>query len=126
MQNQSYCRHPYYFKPIKDRTKILKADDIKWLMQWFFQTSHLMVNYKSNTSSKMQAINIFGFKFTRSRVEEPVHSILKDDLACEIQSDSDAESRKRNSSEAALETSERKPEKKIYIKCSYGKQFLNE
>ena len=85
-----------------------------------------MVHYKANTSSKMQAINIFGFKFTRSRVEESVHSILKDDLACEIQSDSDAESRKRNSSEAALETSERKPEKKIYIKCSYGKQFLNE
>ena len=64
----------------------------------------------------MQAINIFGFKFTRSRVEEPVHSILKDDLACEIQSDSDAESHKRNSSEAALETSERKPTKQIYIK----------
>ena len=74
----------------------------------------------------MQAINIFGLKFTRSRVEEPVQPISKDDLADEIQSDSDAESRKRNSSEAALETSERKPEKKIYIKCSYGKQFLNE
>jgi len=50
----------------------------------------------------MQAINIFGLKFTRSRVEEPVQPISKDDLADEIQSDSYAESRKRNSSEAAL------------------------
>ena len=125
MQNQSYCRHPYYFKPIKDRTKILKADDIKWLMQWFFQTSHLMVNYKSNTSSKMQVINIFGFKFTRSRVEEPVHSILKDDLACEIQSDSDAESRKRNSSEAALKTSERKPAKRYILNIATENNFFN-
>ena len=64
----------------------------------------------------MQAINIFGLKFTRSRVEEPVQPISKDDLADEIQSDSYAESRKRNSSEAAFETSERKPTKQIYIK----------
>ena len=60
----------------------------------------------------MQAINIFGLKFTRSRVEEPVQQILKDDLAYEIQSDSDAESLKQNSSDAALETSERKTAKR--------------
>jgi len=64
----------------------------------------------------MQVINIFGLKFRRSIVEEPVQPISKDDLADEIQSDSYAESRKRNSSEAAFETSERKPTKQIYIK----------
>jgi hypothetical protein len=64
----------------------------------------------------LQAINKFGCKFLR-RVEEPVQPISREDLADqESQSDSDAESHKRNSSEAALETSERKPTKQIYIK----------
>jgi hypothetical protein len=60
----------------------------------------------------MQAISIFGFKFRRT-VEEPVQPISREDLADqESRSDSDAESHKRNSSEAALETSgERKPAK---------------
>ena len=72
----------------------------------------------------MQAINIFGLKFTRSRVEEPVQPISKDDLADEIQSDSYAETRKRNSSEAAFETSERKPTKQIYIKYFLTHDFF--
>ena len=65
----------------------------------------------------MQAINIFGLKFTRSRVEEPVHD--------EIQSDSDAESRKRNSSEAALKTSERKPAKRYILNIATENNFFN-
>jgi hypothetical protein len=64
----------------------------------------------------MEAISIFGFKFRRT-VEEPVQPIiLREDLADqESQSDSDTESHKRNSSEAALETSDRKPTKQIYL-----------
>ena len=73
----------------------------------------------------MQAINIFGLKFRRSIVEEPVQPISKDDLADEIQSDSDAESRKRNSSEAALETSERKPAKIYILNAATENNFFN-
>ena len=53
----------------------------------------------------MQAISIFGFKFKRT-VEEPVRPISREDLADQ------SESHKRNSSEAALETSERKTSKR--------------
>ena len=73
----------------------------------------------------MQAINIFGLKFTRSRVEEPVQPISKDDLADKIQSDSDAESRKRNSSEAALKTSKRKPAKRYILNIATENNFFN-
>ena len=67
----------------------------------------------------------FWLKFTRSRVEEPVPPISKDDLADEIQSDSDAESRKRNSSEAALETSERKPANIYILNAATENNFIN-
>ena len=73
----------------------------------------------------MQAINIFGLKFRRSIVEEPVQPISKDDLADEFQSDSDAESRKRNSSEAALKTSERKPAKRYILNIATENNFFN-
>ena len=69
--------------------------------------------YKSSTM--LQAINKYGCKFLR-RVEEPLQPISREDLADqESQSDSDAKSHKRNSSEAALEKAERKTAKKIYI-----------
>ena len=75
-------------------------------------------------SSKMQAVKSMFSMFTR-RVEQPVQSISKADMEYEIQPASDVESRKRNSLEAALETSQRKPAKKMYIICNYEKRFLN-
>ena len=64
----------------------------------------------------LQAINEFGCKFLRT-VEEPVQPIIlrEDSADQESRSDSDTESHKRNSSEAALETSDRKPTKQIYL-----------
>ena len=66
----------------------------------------------------MQAISIFGFKFKRT-VEEPVQPISREDLADqESHSDSDAESHKQNSSEAALETSDRKSTNRFILNIS--------
>jgi predicted nucleic acid-binding Zn-ribbon protein len=78
--------------------------------------------YKSSTM--LQAINKFGCKFLR-RVEEPVQPISREDLADqESQSDSDAESHKRNSSEAALEKAERKTAKKYIFNVATENNFL--
>ena len=72
--------------------------------------------YKSSTM--LQAINKYGCKFLR-RVEEPLQPISREDLADqESQSDSDAKSHKRNSSEAALETSDRKSTNRFILNIS--------
>ena len=61
------------------------------------------------------------------RVEAPVQSISKDDMAYQSESvDSEVDSHKLNPSEANLKTSERKKTKEIYIKYNAtNKNFVN-